>query len=54
MRYIHAKNIYIFTENPLLAILDSEKGATDKTHKDSVLMDLTMLVWKTDEKQTDK
>lgn len=38
----------------LFAILDSEERAMDKTYKDSVLMDLTIIMTKIDNKETDK
>lgn len=36
----------MLTKDILFAILDSEERAMDKTYKDSVLMDLTIIVAK--------
>lgn len=44
----------VLTKDILFAILDSEERAMDKTYRNSVLMDLTIIVTKIDNKETDK
>lgn len=44
----------VLTKDILFAILESEERAMDKTYRNSVLMDLTIIVTKIDNKETDK
>lgn len=44
----------MLTETILLAVVDSEETAMDETYNDSILVDLTIIEGKTDNKQTNK